>query len=280
MIAGHRGVGGRQGKMAPESTLSAIRAAIALGLDFVEVDPRPTADGVLVVLHDSTVDRTTSGRGKLDEMTFAAARKLRVRSDSFYGDFGCDRIPTLQEVLELCRGRITVLIDAEKTSRIDLIVRAVATADARDWVVFNACDLSKINEALALDPRIRVMIRPKSVESIASDFHASSRRPTIVQLGPSLLREGAPVVHALGARVLTNVFDEDERADATGDWSVYRAAINSGADILQSDRPEMMLGMRSLRTAAPSVNHDAINAPGERVPAPPVAGFNDPEIRP
>lgn len=245
MIAGHRGVGGRFGKVAPESTLSAIRAAIALGLDFVEVDPRPTADGVLVVLHDSTVDRTTSGRGKLDALTFSAVRKLRVTSDHLYGDFGCDRVPTFQEVLELSRGRISVLIDADKTDRVDLIVRAVNAADARDWVVFDSRHVSKINEALALDPRLSVMIRPMSVDAITSDFHATGRRPVIVQLERSFLRQGAPVVHALGARVLTNVFDEDVEASATGDRSGYLEAINHGADILQSDRPELILAIRS-----------------------------------
>lgn len=256
MIAGHRGAGGRLGSVAPESTLSAIRAAIALGIEYVEIDPRPTADGVLVILHDSTVDRTTSGHGKLDEMTFAAVRKLRVRSDSFYGDFGCERIPTLQEVLELCRRRISVLIDADKTDRVDLIVRAVAAADARDWVAFDSRDVSKINEALALDSRLNVMIRPKSLDAITSDFHAAGRRPVIVQLGRRLLREGAPVVHALGAHVLTNVFDEDVRLGATADGSVYREAINHGADILQTDRPEMIVALRS--SPARALSHSRI----------------------
>lgn len=252
MIAGHRGVGADGGIVAPESTLSAIRAAIALGLDFVEIDPRPTEDGVLVVLHDSTVDRTTSGRGKLDEMTFSAARKLRMRSDGFSGDFGCDRIPTLREVLELSRGRISVLIDAEKTDRIDLIVRAVAEADARDWVVFDARDLSKIREALALDPRLRVMIRPRTARDITSEVRAIGRRPVIVQLDRRHLREGAPIVRALGARVLTNVFEDDARAWVSGDESVYWEAISSGADILHSNHPYLLFKLRSTQVAAGS----------------------------
>ena len=62
---------GAEGTVAPESTLSAFRAAIAYGLDYVEVDPRPTSDGVLVVMHDGTVDRTTSGHGRVELMTLA-----------------------------------------------------------------------------------------------------------------------------------------------------------------------------------------------------------------
>jgi hypothetical protein len=92
------------------------------------------------------------------------------------------------------------------------------------------------------------MIRPATVESIASEFRAVTRRPSIVQLERPLLRLGAPIVHALGARVLTNVFAEDDLATVMGDGSAYDAAARSGADILQSNRPDLMLAIRGART--------------------------------
>ncbi len=243
LLVGHRGMGS-EGSVAPESTLSAFRAAIAYGLDYVEVDPRPTADGVLVVLHDASVDRTTSGHGKVDQMTFAAVRGLRIRSDDYPGDFGCERVPTFVDVLRLCRGQVHVLIDMEKTDRVDLIVRDIHRAGAREWVTLDARNLDRIHDALAIDPQLDVMIRPDSVETIVSQFRAVTRRPSIVQLGKGVVRAGAPIVHALGARVLTNVFDEDGLAGITGEGSAYAEAARSGADILQSDRPELMLAMR------------------------------------
>jgi glycerophosphoryl diester phosphodiesterase len=251
LFAGHRGMGG-DGNVAPESTLSGFRAAIAYGLDYVEVDPRPTRDGVLVVLHDSTVDRTTSGHGKVDQMTFASVRSLRIRADEYVGDFGCERVATLEEVLRLCAGHVRVLIDMEKTDRVDLIVRAVHQAGARDWVVLDARNLDRIHQALAIDPRLAVMIRPDKVSTIVAEFHAFTRHPAIVQLGKRVLREGAPIVHALGARVLTNVFDEDEVAALTRDGNGYDEATRSGADILQSDRPELMLAIRGRGRERPS----------------------------
>ncbi|MCE9537534.1 MAG: glycerophosphodiester phosphodiesterase, partial [Nitrospirae bacterium] len=57
---GHRGAAGH----APENTLEAIHKGIALGVDFVEIDVRRTADGVLVALHDESVSRTTNGTGR------------------------------------------------------------------------------------------------------------------------------------------------------------------------------------------------------------------------
>ena len=62
-VSAHRGAGGDLGRIAPEDTLAAYRAGIALGVDIVETDPRPTADGVIVNVHDTSVDRTTDGTG-------------------------------------------------------------------------------------------------------------------------------------------------------------------------------------------------------------------------
>jgi len=242
LYAGHRGMGGGvEGSVAPELTLSALRAAIAYGLDYVEVDPRQTSDGVLVVMHDSTVDRTTYGHGKVSDLTFAQVRALRIRSEQYPGDFACESVPTFEEVLRTCRGHVRVLVDAEKTDRIDLVVQAIRATDSHDWAIFDARDVSKIRQALALDPRLEVMIRPDRVADIASACSELGQRPVIMQLGRAQLGEGTSIVHAYGAKVLTNVFDEDVALGATGDMAAYRRVVAAGADILQSDRPEMLL---------------------------------------
>jgi hypothetical protein len=178
-------------------------------------------------------------------MTLASVRELRIRASDYAGDFGCERVPTLVDVLRLCRGHMHVLIDVEKTDRVDLIVRAVQEAGAREWVTFDARNLDKIHAALAIDPKLEVMIRPASLATIVSEFRAVTRRPSIVQLEKRFLRVGAPIVHALGARVLTNVFDEDGVAGITGEGDAYDDAARNGADLLQSDRPELMLAIRA-----------------------------------
>ena len=240
-ISGHRGVGADRGRLAPESTLAAFRAAIALKLDYVELDPRLTLDGILVVIHDATVDRTTLGSGEVKDLDFASIERLRLRTDRFWGRFDCERVPTFREVLELCRGRIVILVDAEKTDRIDLIVNEIRAAHAEEWVVFDARDLSKVDRALALDPRLRLHIRPPGVEDIVPQLTRYGRAVAIVELRRAEIRAGAPIVHRFGARVLTNVFEEDERAEFTEDLSGFEQALRDGADILQGDRPELLL---------------------------------------
>jgi glycerophosphoryl diester phosphodiesterase len=66
----------------PENTLAAIRRSIDLGCDYVEVDVRETWDGMLVLMHDSTVDRMTDSDGRVDEYSFAEIRKLKVKSST------------------------------------------------------------------------------------------------------------------------------------------------------------------------------------------------------
>jgi glycerophosphoryl diester phosphodiesterase len=80
---GHRGAAGH----APENTLAAVRRGIELGVDFVEIDVRSTADGVLVALHDATVNRTTNGKGRIDALSLLEVRAFDA------GDG--EQIPTL-----------------------------------------------------------------------------------------------------------------------------------------------------------------------------------------
>ena len=96
--------------VAPENTAQAFEAAIALGADYIEVDMRLTSDGVPVVLHDVSVNRTTDGKGKVNDLTFAEVQQLDAGS-WFSPEFAGARIPTVQEILELANGRTCVFAD-------------------------------------------------------------------------------------------------------------------------------------------------------------------------
>lgn len=91
----------------PENTLAACQEAIRVGADYVEVDLRTTKDGKMVLLHDAKVDRTTDGQGALSELTWKQVKQLRVKSK----DGKEYRIPTFEEILKLCKGKINVYLD-------------------------------------------------------------------------------------------------------------------------------------------------------------------------
>lgn len=113
--AGVREVIGHQGSCAdrPGNTLAGLRRAADSGAHVCEVDVRTTRDGVLVCLHDETVDATTDGTGKVAALTLAEVRRLDagVRFDP---KFRGERVPTLREALEAAFGKIGVMLDLKE----------------------------------------------------------------------------------------------------------------------------------------------------------------------
>jgi glycerophosphoryl diester phosphodiesterase len=100
-VIAHRGWSGKY----PENTLLAFREAIKLGVPAVELDAQSTSDGKTVVIHDVMVDRTTNGHGAVRDMQFVQIREL----DAGQGE----RVPTLEEVLDLCIGKVAVQLEVK-----------------------------------------------------------------------------------------------------------------------------------------------------------------------
>jgi glycerophosphoryl diester phosphodiesterase len=106
MVIAHRG----HSSAAPENTLSAVRKAIESGADYAEVDVQETGDGVVVLLHDRDLKRVAGDPRRIEDLSFDEVRKLNV--GSWFGTaFAGERVPTLAEVINLCRGRIKLNIE-------------------------------------------------------------------------------------------------------------------------------------------------------------------------
>ena len=244
LVSGHRGAGGDLGRIAPEDTLAAYRAAIVLGVDLVETDPRPTKDGILVNLHDPDLGRTTNGGvGPVDQHTFDEIRALTIKTD-LPGDYSCEKVPTLKELLETCRGRALVLVDGNKTDRVDLLVAAIQEADALEWAVFDTSSIAKIDRALAIEPRLMIQPRVEAEADAAGILaHFASHLPVFVEISSKIFPKTADLVHAAGSRVLTDVFTTDIPVKlGTAPASQYSTLFAQGADVLQSDLPDLVLG--------------------------------------
>jgi glycerophosphoryl diester phosphodiesterase len=104
-VAAHRG----DWRYAPENSLPGIENAIQMGVDIVELDVQRTKDGQFILMHDATLDRTTTGKGAVTEWTLDSIQTLRLKN-------GCaiktkEKVPTLEEALLLMKGRILVNLD-------------------------------------------------------------------------------------------------------------------------------------------------------------------------
>ncbi len=109
-VVAHRGAMSER----PENTLPAFARAIELGASAIEMDVRTSKDGVLFLLHDPTLDRTTDGHGVASQLTIGELKSLDA-GQSFSQQFQRERIPTLREALRVCHERIDVLLDLKES---------------------------------------------------------------------------------------------------------------------------------------------------------------------
>ena len=120
MIIAHRG----DWRYAPENSLRGFANCIKSGFDAIEVDVRMTKDGVLVIMHDETVNRTTDGKGKVSDLTFEEIKKLHLKTPTNY--VSDQTVPSFEEVLNLARGQILVYVDkwqAHKEAVLEMVHR-------------------------------------------------------------------------------------------------------------------------------------------------------------
>ncbi len=105
LVAVHRG----DWRNFAENSLEGIENAIRLGADIVEIDLRKTKDGHLILMHDSSINRTTTGKGKVSDLTLDSIRNVYLRSG--VGEMTPYRVPTLEEALKIIKGRLLVNLD-------------------------------------------------------------------------------------------------------------------------------------------------------------------------
>ncbi|MBD8025644.1 glycerophosphodiester phosphodiesterase [Ureibacillus sp. 179-F W5.1 NHS] len=102
----HRGATG----YAPENTIAAFDLAVEMKADYIEIDVQRSKDGELVLIHDTTVDRTTDGTGKVGDLTFEQLRSLDA--GSWFGEqFEGEKIPTFDEILDRYHGKVGILVE-------------------------------------------------------------------------------------------------------------------------------------------------------------------------
>lgn len=152
-----RGLCAHRGAMAthPENTVSAFREAIRCGAHMIELDVWLTKDSKLVVIHDSTVDRTTNGTGKIAELTFEEIRRLDAgswKSARFEGQ----RVPSLEEALSMMPVNVWLNVHLKGGEELGREVAKVILNQNRLHQAFLACTASAAQGAKSVDPGILI----------------------------------------------------------------------------------------------------------------------------
>lgn len=232
-IASHRG----GAATAPENTIPAVRAALAQGYDYVEVDLTLTADGAVVLLHDATVDRTTDGTGRVAELTLAEVQALDAGS-WFAPEFAGTRIPTAAEfldVLDELSGRAildlkgiwnpqaaAVLVAEIEARGLERSV-AVASFDARTLAYIEAQSRTVMRLAIlkTLPDDVAHAVAQVGARGVVLDRRAVSARPEVVD-----------ELHAAGLRVIVYTLNTERQ---------FGAVTQLGVDGIVTDDPGLLV---------------------------------------
>lgn len=157
VILGHRG----DSAHAPENSLAAFRLALAAGADGIECDAHLIASGAVVIMHDATLDATTTGAGPVSDLTEAQLRDLRLRPRDrpIQPDYPDERIPTLEEVLrEFARPGVTLNVEIKPSANSDLaeaVARCVKDAGASRATLLSSFDVRALDHLRAKHPDLR-----------------------------------------------------------------------------------------------------------------------------
>lgn len=154
VLIGHRGAAA----LAPENTLAAISAGIDRGVDMVEIDIQQSADGVLVLMHDATVDRTTNGSGSVRDLSWDELRALDAGA-WFSPSFAGERVPSLAEALALTEDApVRLVIEVKDPDRYPGITENLAALldefDAHDRVTVISFDHAWLRDFRTRSPAI------------------------------------------------------------------------------------------------------------------------------
>ena len=190
LIIGHRGASAE----APENTFASFDLAIAQGADAIECDIRSTKDGILVLMHDPTVDRTTNGKGAISDLTFGQIKALDAGS-WFDSRFAGERVPSLDEFLSRYAGRVKTVLEIKvpgtESAVVDLATQHRADAvyvsfdkrsivavlelerDSDTGVISTTLDQALIHEATKIGARRLVVLASSVTPQLVAQAHGS-----------------------------------------------------------------------------------------------------------
>ncbi|HZZ80089.1 MAG TPA: glycerophosphodiester phosphodiesterase family protein [Gemmataceae bacterium] len=232
-IVGHRGLL----RHAPENTLSGFGACMNLRLGF-ELDIRRAKDGVLVVMHDADVKRTTGAKGKVSDFTFAELRRLDA-GRWFDPAFTGERVPTLDEVFKLLKERghagtlVCLDIKEEDETMTGEIVALAKKHGVLDKVVCIglAIEGPQVRAKLrSADAKTPVAVLAPQPEGLAKALAEKNADWVYVRHIPSV--EEVKQIHAAGKRVFLS-----GKLVAGNEPPVWRRAAEAGVDALLTDFP-------------------------------------------
>lgn len=217
----------------PENSLPAYQKAIDLGCDFVEIDVRTTKDGKFVSVHNSTIDEYVAGKkGKVSDFTLAELRSMDIGS-RVGPQWKGTKIPTFEEILKLCQGKIGIYLDLKAANVPDLvkIIKKYGMEKNIVWYIV-ASDMTQIRQVVDNCPDCIPMPDAGPAKNIDAVAKAINLKVLATDMG-ELNQNFVDVAHANHALVFT-----DEKAGTEAEW---KQILSWHTDGIQTNHPAELI---------------------------------------
>jgi len=232
MVIAHRG----DHTQVPENTLASIEQAILHEADYVEIDLRTTRDSQLVIMHDVSVDRMTTGKGMISNLTLQDLRQLSIL-DKHHPEWGKFPIPTFDEVLKLCKGRIRIYLDF-KDADASITYKKIQEAGMEKSMVVYINKARQIPDWRKVDSKMPLMVSlPRSVKN-GKDMEHLLDSMQIDILDGDYYEYTEELVKAAGAKKVPVWADIQSPTEGPEEWN--RALLLNLAG-LQTDHPAALV---------------------------------------
>jgi glycerophosphoryl diester phosphodiesterase len=236
LIAGHRG---GMVKGFPENSIATFENTLKHTPAFFEIDPRLTKDSIIVLMHDATLDRTTTGKGKLSDYTYAELKAFHLKdAEGNITEYG---IPTLSEVIEWARGKTILNLD-HKDVPLAMTAALIKKHKADAFVMLTVHKPSEARYYLDdnKDRMFSAFIKSKKeleeYENAGIPF-----TQMIAYIGPLVKPENQELYTLLNEKgtmcMISAASSYDKSTDMPERKAAYRAVVKDGASILESDYP-------------------------------------------
>lgn len=234
MVSAHRG-GPYSGF--PENSLEAFQNVINHTPSIIELDVAITKDSILVLMHDNTLDRTTTGKGKVSDFTYEEIKSLNLVD--LDGEETGFLVPTFAEALEWSKGRALLTVDVKREVPFEMIIEEIKKQKAEPYAAVITYSVEAAKEVHAHHPDLMLSVTIRNEEELQR-FEASGIPVDrwIAFTGTSeRSKEFNELLHEKGVFTILGVIGNlDKSAIAKGD-QIYAEFIQKGADILATDRP-------------------------------------------
>ncbi|GEP44513.1 glycerophosphodiester phosphodiesterase family protein [Brevifollis gellanilyticus] len=241
LVSAHRG---GPAKDYPENCIATFEHTLAHTFSMLEIDPRRTKDGAIVVHHDATLERTTTGTGKVVDATLAELKQLRLKDTE--GHATEHQLPTLDEVIEWARGKTVLVLDQKDVTAVER-AEIVTRLKAEAYVMLIVSSFKEVVAVHRVNPNItmEVMI-PTLAKAEEFDGLGVPWKNVVAFVGHVPPEDKAlyDYIHGKGACTMIGTSRNLDRKVIQGEVKdikllepEYRAFLNRGADIIETDIP-------------------------------------------